>query len=259
MRAAAAVLALAAIAGAGAVMAAQPLPAPRPEAPGRTASARPAPPRPGSPARLEIAPVARALPTPFADVAKPPPPVRPGPEAPVGEAARGLCADPRLEGELVEEIVAPGACGIPLPVKVTGIAGVAVDPPAIVNCRTARTFAAWVARGPARMAPRTLGSDLKRIRLGGSYVCRTRNHIEGARLSEHSAGNAIDVMGFQLADGREISPLRGWRNGAAGGFLLQAWRAACGPFGTVLGPDADEHHRDHLHVDTAARSQPYCR
>ena len=37
-------------------------------------------------------------------------------------------------------------------------------------------------------------------------------------------------------------------------------RTACGPFGTVLGPDSDRFHRDHFHFDTAKyRSGPFCR
>ena len=38
----------------------------------------------------------------------------------------------------------------------------------------------------------------------GSYSCRTRNHRVGAKLSEHAFGNALDVMGFRLEDGREV-------------------------------------------------------
>ena len=39
----------------------------------------------------------------------------------------------------------------------------------------------------------------------------------GAQLSEHAFGNAIDVSGFKLADGREISVVRDWkRSGHAG-------------------------------------------
>jgi hypothetical protein len=37
-------------------------------------------------------------------------------------------------------------------------------------------------------------------------------------------------------------------------------RGACGPFGTVLGPEADRYHQDHFHFDTARyRSGSYCR
>jgi hypothetical protein len=34
---------------------------------------------------------------------------------------------------------------------------------------------------------------------------------------------------------------------------------ACGVFGTVLGPEANEAHRNHLHLDPAARGHsPFC-
>ncbi|MGI9520183.1 MAG: extensin family protein [Hyphomicrobiaceae bacterium] len=43
-------------------------------------------------------------------------------------------------------------------------------------------------------------------------------------------------------------------------FLKGAHRAACRIFGTVLGPEANEAHRDHFHVDLAVRRyKNYCR
>jgi hypothetical protein len=36
-------------------------------------------------------------------------------------------------------------------------------------------------------------------------------------------------------------------------FLRRLHRGACGPFGTVLGPEANEAHRDHFHLDLAPR------
>ncbi len=43
-------------------------------------------------------------------------------------------------------------------------------------------------------------------------------------------------------------------------FLRAAHASACTIFGTVLGPEADETHRDHFHVDLAIRpTGPYCR
>jgi hypothetical protein len=56
-----------------------------------------------------------------------------------------------------------------------------------------------------------------------------------------------------------VTLISGW-NGRDGALLRQAWQGACGPFGTVLGPDADRWHRDHFHFDTARYSSgPYCR
>lgn len=178
---------------------------------------------------------------------------------PAPRDVRGLCADPRLAGRLVDPIEADGYCGIPLPVEVTHAAGVALEPPIVVNCRTARAVAEWVERGPRRAAPELLGAELRAIRVGGSYACRTRNNL-GGRLSEHAAGNAVDLSAFKLADGRQVWLARDWRKGREGDFLLQAWRAACGPFGTVLGPDHDAAHANHFHFDTAARTDgPSCR
>jgi hypothetical protein len=40
---------------------------------------------------------------------------------------------------------------------------------------------------------------------------------------------------------------------AEGAFLRRLHRGACGTFGTVLGPEANEAHRDHFHLDLAER------
>jgi hypothetical protein len=38
-------------------------------------------------------------------------------------------------------------------------------------------------------------------------------------------------------------------------FLRRVHEGACGIFGTVLGPEANEAHRNHLHLDLAARKR----
>ena len=56
-----------------------------------------------------------------------------------------------------------------------------------------------------------------------------------------------------------------WRAGAAAGTSAAScaacMSAACGEFRTVLGPDSDRHHRDHLHLDLQNRrnGSSYCR
>ena len=79
-------------------------------------------------------------------------------------------------------------------------------------------------------------------------------------MSEHAHGKAIDIASIGLRDGQEITVLTGWNSNDDGQQLRRMWRDACGPFGTVLGPEADELHRDHFHFDTARhRSGSYCR
>ena len=42
--------------------------------------------------------------------------------------------------------------------------------------------------------------------------------------------------------------------------IRKAQKAACGIFGTTLGPGSDGYHEDHLHFDTASyRNGSYCR
>jgi len=56
-----------------------------------------------------------------------------------------------------------------------------------------------------------------------------------------------------------MTVLTDW-NGQYARQLRAMWEAACGPFGTVLGPEADRFHADHFHFDTADyRSGSYCR
>jgi hypothetical protein len=45
------------------------------------------------------------------------------------------------------------------------------------------------------------------------------------------------------------------RKNASADFLRRLHKGACGMFGTVLGPEANELHRDHLHFDLAQRSR----
>ena len=43
------------------------------------------------------------------------------------------------------------------------------------------------------------------------------------------------------------------KKSAEAGFLRRLHKGACGVFGTVLGPEANEMHRDHFHFDLASR------
>ena len=79
------------------------------------------------------------------------------------------------------------------------------------------------------------------------------DNLYGAPLSEHSFGNAIDVSGFRLADGREIVIVRDWKktDTQEAAFLREVHAGACQHFTTVLGPGADVFHYNHFHLDLA--------
>jgi len=147
-------------------------------------------------------------------------------------------------------------CGVAGAVQLTDI-GVPVTGITAMRCGQARAFAAWVRNAVAPAAWQMLGSELVRVQGMGTYACR--NVAGSGRRSGHAQANATDVGGFVLADGRRVSVLADW-NGADAGrrdFLRTVRRSACRRFGTVLSPDYNAAHRDHLHLeDDGAR---FCR
>ncbi len=126
-----------------------------------------------------------------------------------------------------------------------------------VTCPMANTFAGWARFGVDRAARQVLGSPLVRIETMGSYNCR--NVAGTSRRSGHATANAIDIAAFVLADGRRISVLEDWRGGGASErqFLRLVRDSACKRFGTVLGPDYNAAHHDHLHLEV--KSGAFCR
>ncbi|MGJ8610960.1 MAG: extensin-like domain-containing protein [Octadecabacter sp.] len=180
------------------------------------------------------------------------------PEDPVA-GPNNVCGDPALVGETIGLFEASGACGIEDAVRLREVSGITLSTPATITCDTAQALKTWVETG-VRPAVGDTGGGAVSLRVVAHFSCRTRNNQAGARLSEHSFGRAIDIAGIGLANGEEITVLTDWGTSDFGTRLRAMWQAACGPFGTVLGPEADRFHRDHFHFDTATyRSGSYCR
>lgn len=177
-------------------------------------------------------------------------------EIPVGS----VCGVAAIRGQKLATI--PGrlpGCGIQNPVRVSSVSGVALSTPAVLNCSTAKALNNWVQDGVKPIIAR-LGGGASSLQVIAGYSCRTRNNQPGAKISEHGKGKALDISAINLKDGSSVSVLEDWRKGRKGRLLTRLHRAACGPFGTVLGPDADRFHRDHFHVDTGnGTGGTYCR
>lgn len=152
-------------------------------------------------------------------------------------------------------ISGPGICGVNRPFAVRGALGgsVAYSQVSILACPMVPTLERWLAESVQPAAMHYFGAPVVRVRVAGpSYNCRGRNHSRKGPLSEHSFANAFDVGGFELANGRTVTVLRGWRGQAdEQAFLRAAHKGACSRFSTVLGPEADRHHQDHFHFDLA--------
>ena len=125
-----------------------------------------------------------------------------------------------------------------------------------MTCPLALAFTQWVQSDLQVPAMGKFGSAVVKVETMGTYSCRP---IAGTqRLSEHASANAVDVAAFVLADGRRISVLNGWNGDEREARFLKSVRAsACRRFNTVLSPDYNADHRDHMHFDMGRGS--FCR
>jgi hypothetical protein len=183
-----------------------------------------------------------------------------------------------------------GVCGAPAPIVLRRVADVEVAPPTVVNCPIAAKLHEWITVHVQPLATDVLGAPVTRIVSASGYTCRPRIGNTSGRQSEHSFANAFDISALTLRNGRTMDVLTEWGptrrdivaqaqlppgspqvGGDAGvvgdakaapdasGFLRKLHATACGVFSTVLGPEANEAHRNHLHLDLAPRrGSPFC-
>ncbi|AWB50453.1 extensin family protein [Gemmobacter aquarius] len=163
-----------------------------------------------------------------------------------------VCGDPDIRGDELAPVTSKvKGCGIDEPVRITSIDGIRLRGTATINCETASALKTWIEKG---MRP-AMSKEVVELQIAGSYVCRPRNNVRGNKISEHGRGKAVDIAAFVFSDGSEWSVSRDYNR-----QMRKAHKAACGIFGTTLGPGSDGYHEDHLHFDTASyRSGPYCR
>lgn len=191
--------------------------------------------------------------------------------APKGTTAKGnarvakglqgsVCGNPAIRGAAISRIKGRvRGCGLDNGVKITEVSGVRLTQHPTIDCNTAQALNAWVDKGVKPIVGKR-GGGVKSITVVAHYACRSRNSQKGTRISEHGKGRAVDVAAINLNDGSSMTVLNGWRSKQNGPALKAMHKAACGPFGTVLGPNSDRFHQDHFHFDTARyRSGTFCR
>lgn len=123
-----------------------------------------------------------------------------------------------------------------------------------ITCPVAAALALWEWHVVQPAALRHFGVGIASVEHLGSYSCRRIYGRREGAWSEHARANALDVAAFRLNDGRRIGVAADWRDpGAKGRFLHDVRDGACRLFATTLSPDYNAAHRDHLHLDQAAR------
>ncbi|MGZ5843187.1 MAG: extensin family protein [Xanthobacteraceae bacterium] len=155
-------------------------------------------------------------------------------------------------------IKGPGTCGgddlvrleaVVLPDKTR----VALKPAATLRCSMASAVADWVRTDLVALAA-SLNTALSTVDNFDSFECRGRNRVAGAMLSEHGKANALDVRSVSFADGRELKLTD---RSADRSLRETVLHSVCSRFSTVLGPDSDWYHEDHIHLDHAVRRSNY--
>ena len=132
----------------------------------------------------------------------------------------------------------------------------AVTPPATLACPLVSALDRWVTEGVQPAALHWFGTQVTEIKQIGSYSCREMVGSGTSSMSEHAFGDALDIAGFTLADGRKITVKDGWHGTPEEqGFLHDAQLYACETFTTVLAPGYNVYHYDHMHVDLMRRSR----
>lgn len=123
-----------------------------------------------------------------------------------------------------------------------------------VSCPVAAALALWEWEVVQPAAERHFRMRVTRIEHLGSYNCRRMYGRSSGDFSQHATADAVDISGFRLADGTRVTLVADWtKGGARAAFLRDVREGACGVFSTVLSPDYNAAHRDHLHLDQADR------
>ena len=139
--------------------------------------------------------------------------------------------------------------------SVAAFGPVAVKPVATLACPIVSVLDRWLAESVQPAAQRWFGARVVEIKQISAYSCRGMNGNSNAHISEHAFGNALDIAGFTLADGRRISVKDGWKGmPEEQGFLRDVQAAACQQFTTVLAPGSNVYHYNHIHVDLMRRA-----
>ena len=205
-------------------------------------------------------------------------------------AAKGKCLEALSKLKLDYELLPPikqGLCGAPAPILLKSLGSdpkVEINPPGTVDCTLARALSRWLDEIVQPKAKELFASHVTRLENASSYVCRNRYSSPNQPLSEHALANALDVSTFVLASGERINVLDSWQrakppvplpnpvrvastrglaeisllSNPKSEFLKHVHDDACGTFETVLGPEANEAHKNHFHFDMKERRSAFC-
>ena len=150
----------------------------------------------------------------------------------------------------------PPSCGYSDGMRLSGRAVTYAPAGLVTACPVAAALHLFDTRVVQFAALRHFNSRVVAIEHFGSYSCRRLYGRSEGEFSEHATADAVDISGFVLADGTRIRVLSDWQgSGPKAAFLRDVRDGACRLFATVLSPEYNLAHRDHLHLDQAKRGE----
>lgn len=126
----------------------------------------------------------------------------------------------------------------------------------VTSCPVAAALALWEREVVQLAALRLKGLRVIAIEHSGSFACRRLYGRQDGPFSEHATADAIDITAFRFADGSRLTVAEDWKSDERSTAFLRATRdGACQLFSTVLSPEYNSAHSDHLHFDMAERGR----
>jgi hypothetical protein len=169
------------------------------------------------------------------------------------DCARSL-KNSNVNFELVPAPFGDVTCPVEEPVRLHSVetpSGIVSFPESpVFNCRFARQFAHWVSDTGSAVVLAQMNKRLEKVATGPGYDCRHRNGDSSGKMSEHAAGDAVDITTMTIAGGTTIRMADAIDPNSPSYAVLRTLRTtACGYFTTVLGPGTNEAHKEHYHLD----------
>lgn len=178
------------------------------------------------------------------------------------EACMQTLRDAGVQVERAEDKDDGGFCVVSGAIRITGGQVTPLSPGGLtMQCPLAVRYVIWDRQVLQPAAERMFGSRVRSVDNYGTYSCRRiyGSTVQQDRPSEHARANALDVAGVTLTDGRRVSVLDDWSGKGPAGpkaapFLRALRDGGCRVFSTVLTPDYNQEHANHLHLDGAPRT-----
>ena len=164
---------------------------------------------------------------------------------------RSVLIEPHIAATPIPDNPIRNGCGWENAVRISAVGGAELGLEQL-TCEAAAALALWVEYEVQPLALADFGSRVVGLQDMGTYSCR---NIVGNRKwadvrSQHALANAVDIGGFKLENGQEISVARDWKGqGREAQFLREVHARACRYFRVAIGPDFNAAHWNHFHLD----------